>query len=117
MVSSEFHSIPIWDLIGLIGATVYVGAYILAALDTLPSQSWQYYALKMLAAVFVMASLVGGDFNLAAAVIQVFFIAVSLMGLALHWGRKQRARACERARATLHLGEYRKEGFGEEPGA
>ena len=57
MASSGFIPVPIWDLIGLIGATVYVGAYILSALDTLPSQSWQYYVLKMVAAGLVLASL------------------------------------------------------------
>ena len=89
----------------MIGATIYVGAYILSALDTLPSQSWQYYVLKMVAAGLVLTSLVWGDFNLAAAVIQVFFVGVSLLGLGLHWGKKQRARAYHRARATLNLEE------------
>lgn len=109
MASSDYLTVPIWDLIGLIGATVYVGSYILSALDTLPSQSWQYYALKLVAAVLVLGSLMGGSFNLASAVIQVFFVGVSLLGLGLHWGRKQRLRACERSRAALHLDEFPKE--------
>jgi len=103
MASPEFFAVPLWDLVGLVGATVYVGSYILSALDTLPSQSWQYYALKLGAAFLVLASLVGGDFNLASAVIQAFFVVVSLLGLGLHLGRKQRLRACARSRAALHL--------------
>lgn len=103
MASSDSLGVPFWDLVGLIGATVYVGAYILSALDTLPSQSWQYCALKLVAAFLVLGSLLAGSFNLTSAVIQVFFIAVSLLGLGLHWGRKQRARACARARKTLNL--------------
>lgn len=109
MASSAFLAVPLWDLVGLVGATVYVGSYILSALDTLPSQSWQYYALKLVAAFLVLSSLVGGDFNLASAVIQIFFVAVSLLGLGLHGGRKQRLRACERSRAALHLEDYPKE--------
>ena len=36
MASSGLQTVTIWDLIGLIGATIYVGSYILSALDTLP---------------------------------------------------------------------------------
>lgn len=99
------QDVPLWDLIGLAGATVYVGAYTLSALDALPSQSWQYYAIKLVAAGLVLTGLLGGDFNLASAVIQVFFVAVSLLGLGLHFSRRQRDRACERSRAMLHLKE------------
>ena len=109
MALSDYLAVLIWDLIGLIGATIYVGSCFLCALDTLPSQSWQYYALKLVAALLVLGSLIGGSFTPTSAVIQVFFVGVSLLGLGLHWGRKQRLRACERSRAALHLNEFSKE--------
>ena len=71
------------DLIGLAGALVYSISYLLAAYDYLPSQSPLYYASKLIAAVLVLISL-SQNFNLASAVIQVFFITVSLIGIHRH---------------------------------
>ena len=84
--------IAFWDLIGLLGAAFYIAAYVLAALDMLPSQSWRFYFFNLVAGGLVLAGLMGGDFNLAAAVIQVFYAGVSVLGLVLHRGRAHRAR-------------------------
>ncbi|MEZ5721244.1 MAG: hypothetical protein R3D59_05995 [Paracoccaceae bacterium] len=94
-------TISAWDLIGLIGAAVYIGAYILAALDMLPSQGWQFYAFNLVAGGLVLAGLVGGDFNLASAVIQLFYAGVSVLGLALHRGHSQRRSDLPRRIARL----------------
>lgn len=93
--------IAFWDLIGLLGAAFYIAAYGLAALDLLPSQSWWFYFFNLVAGGLVLVGLMGGDFNLAAAVIQVFYAGVSVLGLVLHRGRAQRARS----RAPLLRGE------------
>lgn len=94
--------IAFWDLIGLLGAAFYIGAYVLAALDLLPSQNWRFYFFNLVAGGLVLAGLLGGDFNLAAAVIQVFYAGVSILGLMLHRSRRQRERQRNRA---LFLGE------------
>ena len=75
-----------WELTGLLGACLYAVGYLCAAFDRLTSQTIQYYLIKMIAAVMVLISLTQ-SFNLASAVIQTFFIFVSLIGIARHMGR------------------------------
>ena len=71
------------ETIGLGGALLYSVCYLLSAYDRLPSQSPLYYVSKLTAALMVLISL-SQNFNLASAVIQVFFITVSLIGIARH---------------------------------
>ncbi len=83
--------------IGLGGAVLYSVSYLLAAYDRLPSQSPLYYVSKLVAATMVLISL-SQNFNLASAVIQVFFISVSLIGIRRHLEAPRR-RSCGAARA------------------
>lgn len=80
-----------WELLGVLGALIYVISFALAALDMVPSNAPLYYLLKLAAASLVLISL-SESFNLAAAIIQVFFIAISVIGLmrhAHHIGRRR----------------------------
>lgn len=76
---------------GLIGAVIYVLSFALAALDLVPSKAPLYYLLKLVAAGLVLISL-SESFNLAAAVIQVFFIVISVIGLLRHAHRSGKQR-------------------------
>lgn len=70
-----------FDVLGMAGVAVYLGSY--AALQTglLKGQTYTYAALNILAASLVLVSL-SRDFNLAAAAIQVSWIAISAAGIA-----------------------------------
>lgn len=82
------------DGVGIAGALIYSGLYLLSAYDRLPSQSPLYYAGKLVAAVLVLVSLTA-SFNLAATLIQVFYIGVSVIGVQRHLGARRRRRAYE----------------------
>ena len=84
------------ELIGLGGALLYSVSYLLAAYDLLPSQSPLYYGSKLAAASMVLISL-SQNFNLASAVIQVFFITVSMIGIFRHMDRERRLQAYEQS--------------------
>ena len=92
--------ITVLECIGLAGAALYSLGYFLAAYDRLPSQSPLYYLCKMLAAVLVMISLTE-SFNLASAVIQAFFIFVSVIGILRHFDARRRERAYAMSQAAL----------------
>ncbi|MEM6385751.1 MAG: hypothetical protein AAF718_05890 [Pseudomonadota bacterium] len=92
MVDGQTIQISASEAFGLSGAILYSVGYVLSAYDKLPSQSPIYYATKLLAAVLVLISLVQ-DFNLASAVIQVFFITVSLVGIIRHFSPQRRGQA------------------------
>lgn len=79
--------VPLAKPAGLIGVAIFIGAY--AALQTglIRGQSYTYSGLNALAASFVLFSMIE-DFNLSSAVIQVFWISFSVIGIArLFWLR------------------------------
>lgn len=90
----------VYEIVGLCGAATYVGAYFLAALDRVPSQSSLFYALQAIAALMVAVSLVV-QFNTASAVIQSFFFMVSVWGMVRHSGQKRQARALSRSAEAI----------------
>lgn len=96
MIDGQTLQISTGDACGLSGALLYSAGYLLAAYDRMPSQSPIYYATKLIAALLVLISLVQ-DFNLASAIIQVFFITVSMIGIARHFGPERRAAAEQRS--------------------
>lgn len=96
MPEGHFLQLSVSETIGLGGALLYSVSYMLSAYDRLPSQSPLYYLTKLVAAAMVLISL-SQNFNLASAVIQVFFITVSLIGIYRHMDRKQRLRAYEQS--------------------
>ncbi len=87
------------ELIGLGGALLYSVSYLLAAYDLLPSQSPMYYTSKLVAAAMVLISL-SQNFNLASAVIQVFFITVSLIGIYRHIDAHQKRKTDTHVNST-----------------
>lgn len=75
------------DLIGVAGFGLYVAAYGLLTLRVIGGNSALYMALNLLASSCVLLSLTA-SFNLASALTQIFWIALSLVGLALHLRRR-----------------------------
>ncbi len=71
------------ETIGVFGFGIYVLAYTLLTLRILRGDSPRYFALNLLAASCVLIGLMA-SFNLASAMIQLFWVVMSLVGLALH---------------------------------
>lgn len=68
------------DLVGNIGVAMIIAAYFLLQRGRWGAHSRPYLLCNLVGAALVLLSLVF-DFNLSAAVIQIFWIAVSVMGL------------------------------------
>lgn len=94
MIDGQTIQISLSEACGLSGALLYSVGYLLSAYDKLPSQSPIYYLTKLSAAGLVLISLMQ-DFNLASAVIQIFFIMVSLIGIFRHFNPQRRRKAYE----------------------
>ena len=70
------------DSIGVCGFLLYVVNYTLITMGWVSSDSVHYFCINFLAAAFVLIGL-SSDFNLASALIQSFFIAMSILGIAI----------------------------------
>ncbi|MGP6086556.1 CBU_0592 family membrane protein [Antarctobacter jejuensis] len=71
------------EIAGLAGAATYICNYLMLAMDRLTSRSPLYYLLQLTGASLVMVSLMT-QFNMAAAIVQGFFVLVSLIGITRH---------------------------------
>jgi hypothetical protein len=78
-----------FETIGVIGFFLYVLAYTLLTLRVLQGDSVKYFALNLLAAMCVLIGLMA-SFNLASALIQLFWVVMSLVGITLHLVRPNR---------------------------
>ena len=81
-----------WQVAGLAGAVTYICNYLMIAMDRLTSRSPLYYLLQLTGASLVMISLMA-QFNMAAAIVQGFFILVSMLGIFRHLRPSQRVPA------------------------
>ena len=70
------------DRIGVCGFVLYVVNYTLLTLGWVSGDSVQYFAVNFVAAALVLIGL-SGNFNLASALIQSFFITMSTLGIAI----------------------------------
>lgn len=79
----------IWSASGLLGVAFYLAAYGALQLGLLRGSSATYTVLNLVAAAFVMVSLVEA-FNLSSLLIQISWITLSLVGLGrMAWNRSQ----------------------------
>jgi hypothetical protein len=67
-------------VLGLAGSLLVVGAYLLNQLGRLASSDWRFPAANLAGALAILLSLTDA-WNLPAAVIEVFWAAISLFGL------------------------------------
>ena len=70
------------ETIGVCGFLLYVVNYTLITTGLVSSDSVHYFCINFLAAAFVLIGL-SSDFNLASALIQSFFIVMSVLGIAI----------------------------------
>ncbi len=76
-----------FETIGVIGFCLYVLAYTLLTLRILTGACVMYFALNLFAATCVLIGL-SASFNLASALIQLFWVVMSLVGITLHMLRR-----------------------------
>ena len=72
------------ELAGLAGFALYMGSYALLSAGILDCRTYAYAAMNLAAAACVLVSLTE-SFNLASALIQSSWVAISLFGLARLW--------------------------------
>jgi hypothetical protein len=88
------------EMAGLLGVILYVGAYAALQSGLLRSNGYAYAAANLLAAALVLLSLTS-DFNLSAAISQIIWIVLSVVGLARMAVLERRARLNDEERAFM----------------
>ena len=74
---------------GLVGVVALIGAYFANQQDWLPSDDWRYPFANLVGAALILVSLFA-EWNLPSAVIEGFWIAISLLGLTRRLRRRAR---------------------------
>jgi hypothetical protein len=72
---------------GFLGAAMIVGAYFANQQGRLRSEDWRYPLVNLIGACLILVSLYV-EWNLPAALIEIFWAAISLMGLMKHRRRR-----------------------------
>ncbi|MBX2849056.1 MAG: hypothetical protein KTR16_12095 [Acidiferrobacterales bacterium] len=75
------------NIIGMLGTACVVGVYVLQQMDKVDSKGFTYNVCNLLGAILLLVSLLV-HFNLASFVIELFWIAASLLGLIKYYKRK-----------------------------
>ena len=88
------------QLAGFVGVALYLLAYALLQFGFIRGQGYAYPALNMLAAGLVLLGL-AEEFNLPAAIVQVSFVAISVVGLLRHYRAMRRARFTDAERSMM----------------
>lgn len=88
------------EIVGLLGVILYVGAYAALQCGLLRSNGYAYAAANLLAAALVLLSL-SRDFNLSAAISQIVWIVISVVGLVRMAVLERRARLNEEEQAFI----------------
>lgn len=79
--------VSLFEVIGVTGFVLYVINYGLLTVGKLTSQQAGYFMINWLAATFVLIGLMS-SFNLASALIQIFWIVISSWGIYVRFARK-----------------------------
>lgn len=77
----------IFDIIGLIGVTLIIAAYLMLQIDRLKADRFFYSFLNMAGASLILLSFYK-NWNTAAFVVEVFWLAISLFGIARYFARR-----------------------------
>ena len=77
----------LYDAIGVAGFGLYVLNYSLLTFHKLRSEQISYFAINWLAASMVLVGLINA-FNLASALIQIFWIVISSVGMVIRLRKK-----------------------------
>jgi len=76
------------NIIGLIGTGLVVGTYFLMQLNKLDPKGLRFNLLNLCGATFLLISLLV-HFNLASFIIEIFWIAASVIGIYNYWRAKK----------------------------
>ncbi len=76
------------NIIGLIGTALVVGTYFLMQLNKLDPKGLSFNLLNLCGATFLLISLLV-HFNLASFIIEIFWVAASLIGIFNYWRSKR----------------------------
>ncbi|QTH64500.1 hypothetical protein J1N51_03220 [Psychrosphaera ytuae] len=79
----------IFDVIGMSGTFLVVGAFFLLQLDKVPPTGLTYNLMNLTGAILLLISLCY-NFNLASFVIELFWIAASIIGLYKYYQNKNK---------------------------
>ncbi|WP_027182685.1 CBU_0592 family membrane protein [Desulfovibrio inopinatus] len=74
------NTISWYDVVGVAGSITIVATYLLLQTGRMSSKTWPYSALNLVGAAAILLSLVH-HFNLAACVIEGFWLLISIYGL------------------------------------
>lgn len=77
-----------YDIVGFIGAAVFVAAYFANQQRWLSSEDWRYPFANLMGAVLILVSLLY-EWNFPSVVVEVFWAVISLYGIAK--SRRERA--------------------------
>lgn len=84
-------SFTVFDLVGLIGVALLLISYFLLQIGRLDPKKYAYSLMNLCGAFGIFLSLVF-DWNLAAGLIEIFWMAISLMGLWRIFSERHRVR-------------------------
>lgn len=88
----DVYGSTIFDAIGIAGFGLYVLNYTLLTFQRVKSESIIYFVINGTAACLVLVGLTSA-FNLAAAMIQIFFICISCVAIVIRWRDRRNARS------------------------
>jgi hypothetical protein len=79
--------IQLYDVIGFAGVAVIVAAYFTNQQRWLSSEDWRFPFANLVGAALILISLFF-EWNLPSVVIEIFWIAISLYGIAKSWAER-----------------------------
>lgn len=85
---AQLEHLSIFEFIGVAGFILYVTNYFLLTINKLTSAQAGYFILNWLASTFVLIGLMN-SFNLASAMIQIFWIGISSWGIYVRFGKNR----------------------------
>ncbi len=82
------------DAVGNLGVLLVLGAYLGLQLGRLDSQGPTYSIANAVGAALLLVSLTV-NFNLSSVIIEIFWLAISLVGVWRHWRQRRAERSLE----------------------
>jgi predicted MFS family arabinose efflux permease len=92
--------LDLFDLFGVFGAALYIGNYTLLVMQRSSTDRPVYFSVNLLAASLLLLSLTQ-SFNLGAALIQFFFLVMSVVGIISRVHPLRQLRRLRRAPVTI----------------
>ncbi|WP_299043635.1 hypothetical protein [uncultured Tateyamaria sp.] len=88
MPYSLLETMHIYEVVGILGFALYVMNYGLLTTRCLSGDCLTYFTINLIAASCVLLGLMA-SFNLASALIQVFWVAMSIVGILIRLRRRR----------------------------